>query len=712
MRRVINFRAPLFVAIALILGIFSFYEFLFGDFWFGLLTLIVFVAIGVLLLVFKNKIRMGMLAVIVALLLGFFLSQLNYYLIIKDEVIEREVFITGRVSDINRNGSDSAVYYLEDCVDEDGVKYNGRVKTYIFDGSYITGDILTIHGVLHSLYPIKEPLETYYLRPNIRYELETETIVLRADGHMKLDEVIRKYIYDTTDYYAPMNGDVLYALLTGDRSAMSSEKEVYFKSSGIIHLLAVSGLHVGFIVAILGFVLKRFKFHPLIEGGIMLIPLVLYAFICRFSPSIIRAIVMIVCTYLTRAVFGRYDLLTSLSFATIVILLISPFNLFDLGFQLSLLSVYGIATLYPPINRWLSKRKLPVFVKRIVNSLAISLSCSVATFFTLQLNYGYAPVLGILLNVVVIPLVTVVFVLGVIGMLPWVFHYILFAADWILEVVVIMAKWVAGLSFSTAFVPAIAITTVVVVLWLFVLGGYVNLRKRGKIILNSVLASLMALCIGLSFVKLPSCAQVYVAYGYDDTMCVVTSLDGETAIVGNFSDLYSYQLSIDYVGKYNVDSCVLYITDYGVANEIIIANALESLPIQEVYKLNFADNADVDNVLSTHHVAVYQQAWNESTGNSVIVTSVYDGELRAVIMRTGGMVATSVYGDDYAVANYLDLQLQSDIYILPRANKAYSDNNLITLSYYQSQIPFNYGANKYGTFTITQKGATIRIKFR
>lgn len=712
MNRIVNFRAPLFIAIGLILGIFSFYEFLFNDFWFGLVTLVVLLAIGVLLFAFKSKTWLGMIAVIVAVLIGFFLSYLNYHILNKDEAIERNVLITGRVCDVNRNGTDSSAYYLEACEDSDGIKYAGRIYTHIFDGAYSTGDVVTIRGVLYSTYPVKSQVEAYNLRQNVRYEMDTERVVLRVDGKMKLDETVRKYIYDTCEQYAPQNGDVLYALLTGDRSAMAPEKVGYFKSAGIIHLLAVSGLHVGFVAAALGLVLKRFKLHPLIECAIMLVPLIFYAYICSFTPSVIRAIVMLTCTYLARALFGKYDLLTSLSCAITIILIIAPFDLFDLGFQLSALSVYGIATLYLPVNRFLYGRKLPSFVRYLVNSLTVSVSCSVATFFTLQLNYGSAPVLGILLNLAVIPLVTVVFVIGWVGMLPWIFNYVLFVADVVLEAVVTMARWVAELSFASVSVPAVAVATVVVVLWLFVAGGYVNLRKTGKIVAHSALAVVLALCVGLSFIKTKPQNQAFVTFGYGDTMCAVTSTNGEAALIGNFDDYYAYFSAIEYLGKYKVDNCVLYVTDYDASDLTIVGDAVNRLPVKSVYKLDFAYNSQLDDLFADCGINVIQQMENATTGNSVTVTSVYDGGLRAVIARTGELDVTTVYGNEFAVANYLKLGVYSDVYALPAANKAYSDGNLTTLSLYQSSLPYNYGANKYGNFTITQKDDTIVINFR
>ncbi|MDE7455056.1 MAG: ComEC/Rec2 family competence protein, partial [Clostridia bacterium] len=629
-----------------------------------------------------------------------------------DDVEESQVILIGRVCDLGRNGEPSRAVYLEDCVDTNGTKYSGRVQTYIFAQEVTTGDIVTLKGTINSTYPIKGEVETYYLRYNVNFQFNTEQVLSVDNGALKLDETIRKYIYDVSMQYSPRNGDVLYALLTGDRNALSEEKESYFKSAGIIHLLAVSGLHVGFVVAVLCFVLKRFKLHPLIECSILLAPLIFYAYICNFTPSVIRAIVMVVCSYLARAVFGKYDLLTSLSWAVVVLLLIFPFNLFDVGFQLSVLSVYGIATAYSSFNRFLTKRNIPKFAKYFIDLLAISLSCSFATFFTMQLNYGYAPIMGIILNIVAIPLVTVAFVLGWVGMLPWIFHYVLYAVDLILEVVVIIAKWVAGLSIATISVTAIAVSVIVVVAWLFVIGGYVNLRKLGKIIAHSLLACLLILCVGLSFVKTSTQTQIYVAYGYDDVTCVATSSGGEVAVVSNFEDDYAYNQVANCLNKYKVVNCTLYIVEYSKTDRNVLTEVLNNLSVQSVYKLDFSYNPDADAVFAEFDIPVYQQMENTSQGNNVSVTTVYDAELRAVIISCDGMSVASLYGDDVVVAKYLDYGVLADFYILPTANQAYSSQQLTTITYYQSSLPYNYGANKYGNFTFTQKGDKISIKFR
>lgn len=712
MRRTVNFRFALFAAVGLCVGIYSFYEFLFGNFWFGLVAVIVAVVLGVTFFIEKSRFWIGLAVILTSIAVGFASANLSYELLSRNEATGKDVLLTGRVCDLNRNNEGQGAVYLEDCEDSDGTRYRGRVETYIFGAEIHSGDVVVVRGTLNSVYPIKSSVETYLLRSDIRYELEVKLLVSAKAGDLNAGEAVRKYIYDVSTEYAPRNGDVLYALFTGDRSALDGEKEEYFKAAGIIHLLAVSGLHVGFVVTVLCLVLKRFKLHPLIECGVLLVPLVFYAYMCSFTPSVVRAIVMVACGYVAKALFGRYDLLTSLSWAVVVILVISPFNLFDVGFQLSALSVYGIATIYKALNLFLTRRKIRRVFRYILNSLAISFSCSLATFFTLQLYYGYAPTLGILLNIVVIPLITAVFVLGWLGMLPWVFHYVLFALDWVLEGVVAAAKWTASLSFSAVSVAAISATVLIVVAWLFVLGGYVNLRKAGKIVVNSALACVVALCVGLSFVKTSPQNQAYVVYGYNDVICVATSSDGEAAIVGNLGDKAAYFKAAKYLGSLNVTHCDLYITDYGATDVVIVEELLRNFPIKTAYRLDFAYNADADAVFNSHGVDVCMQMSNTSHGGNVTVSSIYDGGLRSTLISVNGLKVSIVYGEAFAVANYLNLDIFSHVYVLPTANDEYALRQLTTLSRYQSDLPLNYGANKYGNFTITQKDDTIKISFR
>ena len=148
MRRIVNFRPPLFCAIGLVLGILSFYEFLFGNLWFGIISAAIIVCIALFLFLSKSKVWLGVIAVLASLVLGYGLSHLNYALLNRNEANCATVTVTGRVCDLGRNGGGNNVVYLENCTDNNGVRYYGRIQTYIFDGDVNVGEILTVCGTL------------------------------------------------------------------------------------------------------------------------------------------------------------------------------------------------------------------------------------------------------------------------------------------------------------------------------------------------------------------------------------------------------------------------------------------------------------------------------------------------------------------------------------------------------------------------------------
>ena len=125
---------------------------------------------------------------------------------------------------------------------------------------------------------------------------------------------------------------VAYAMILGDTRYIDDQTLQAFRNVGIAHVFAVSGLHVGFVVMLVNaFVKKRKKLSLCVTMAVLLF----YAWVCNFSPSIIRAMIMTFLLLLAKSLGREPDFLSSLSTAVCVILLIKPFYLFEVGFQLS-----------------------------------------------------------------------------------------------------------------------------------------------------------------------------------------------------------------------------------------------------------------------------------------------------------------------------------------------------------------------------------------
>ncbi len=85
------------------------------------------------------------------------------------------------------------------------------------------GDVVTVRGTMYSVYPLKSDVNSSYLREDYRYEMNDAVLISKREGKLKLDEIIRRYVYDTVKGYMPENADLAYSLITGDKDALSKD---------------------------------------------------------------------------------------------------------------------------------------------------------------------------------------------------------------------------------------------------------------------------------------------------------------------------------------------------------------------------------------------------------------------------------------------------------------------------------------------------------
>jgi competence protein ComEC len=202
---------------------------------------------------------------------------------------------------------------------------------------------------------------------------------------------------------------VVTALLIGARDELDKGLWEEFKSAGVLHILCVSGMHVGLIYVVLSFLFSFMnRKHGLkIVRTILIIALIwLYALVTGMGPSVLRAATMFsfvtVGTTLQRMT-GIYNTLIA---SALVLLVLNPFLLRDAGFQLSYAAVIGIVTLQKPLNRLLSvKWWLPARMWAITT---VTLAAQIATFPLSLLYFHQFPVFFIPANMIVLPLSTLI----------------------------------------------------------------------------------------------------------------------------------------------------------------------------------------------------------------------------------------------------------------------------------------------------------------
>ncbi len=170
-----------------------------------------------------------------------------------------------------------------------------------------------------------------YLKSSDDLMADIESYILKLRNNIKIK---------LNQYYSPEASSVLSALITGDKSSLSDEIKENFRKSGVTHVLAVSGLHVGFIILIIGALLKRWGRAIYIPGVIA--GIILFSLVSGFQAPVLRASVMALVFILAKETGRSSSGYNSLAIAALIILLFNPMELFKPGFQLSFIAALSI----------------------------------------------------------------------------------------------------------------------------------------------------------------------------------------------------------------------------------------------------------------------------------------------------------------------------------------------------------------------------------
>lgn len=239
------------------------------------------------------------------------------------------------------------------------------------------------------------------------------------------------------------------ALLLGARSEISEELNVAYSQSGITHILAVSGMHVGLVFLALGFLLKRIQ-NKLYVCLLSLVFLWGYACLTGLSPSVVRAAWMfsfIACGKLFRSGHQKWN---SIAASALLMLVLDPFIWLDAGFQLSFFAVWGIVALGKLPEKFITKYKWINY-----SFEAAWISC-VAQLCTLPISlyiFGKFPVYFLLANIFAVPISTILTYWGILCFIvlpiPFLANYTCLVLGYGIDIMNFIATTVARLPAST-----------------------------------------------------------------------------------------------------------------------------------------------------------------------------------------------------------------------------------------------------------------------
>lgn len=204
---------------------------------------------------------------------------------------------------------------------------------------------------------------------------------------------------------------LLNGMLIGSREGLSEPVKEAFSDSGLAHLMAVSGANVAFIAAPFLWAFKRMRLGKRVSSLIVMAVLVFFVFITGFEASVLRAVIMAVTVLLGRVVRREADTLTSIAFAALLLLLHNPYNIFNIGFQLSFAAALSIILFNSNISNIIRFRFIPRTIKDV---LSVTLSAQLGVLPLTAYHFNKVSLASIISNLLAVPVVEVITVLGMI----------------------------------------------------------------------------------------------------------------------------------------------------------------------------------------------------------------------------------------------------------------------------------------------------------
>lgn len=257
-------------------------------------------------------------------------------------------------------------------------------------------------------------------------------------------------------FFAPEQSNFISGLLLGDRSLIHSDIITAFTRTGTIHILSVSGTHVGMLLIILFALMGRVPLR--IRTVCIIAFLLLYMFITGNAPPVVRAVVMATALIIGAMVQRKPNPMNSLGFAALLLLVIEPGNLFLVGFQLSFAAVLSILLFFERLKiliRYVPASIVTVpLLRPLFDMFALTISVQIGTAPMMFYYFGSFSLISFAANMIIVPLIFIVLAcsLAVIFFtFIWNVPATLFAAtgSFILTVVMKLTEWMSSVPFAS-----------------------------------------------------------------------------------------------------------------------------------------------------------------------------------------------------------------------------------------------------------------------
>lgn len=370
------------------------------------------------------------------------------------EIGDRELpcTVSGKIKEIKTDGLSDTYYIMADSIVSSEFAYKGKIGIVIYTSAgkerknnpgntdhiyldYINGDYICMSGTVSVPDSAANPgtFDQYIYLRNKGYYLCISNGTIESGNHRPYS--IEGFLYGIKNRCTKIidnsfdseSAGIVKAMLVADKSTLDKNIKKLYSENGIAHIMAISGVHVAIIGMTLYGFLRKLKIGRLISGTFSIAIIILYGIMTGMSSSTERAVIMLILS-IAAEYFGRKtDAPTSMGFAMIIMVLGNPYVILDAGFQLSFAAITGVTVVAPQLRKLLrmfkcfiketdekkkQKHKKIMSLRKMIIKLIDALVVGIASFITTTpviIYYYYQfPPYSILINLIVIPLVSLI----------------------------------------------------------------------------------------------------------------------------------------------------------------------------------------------------------------------------------------------------------------------------------------------------------------
>lgn len=359
------------------------------------------------------------LSVFLMISLGVIIGGAKFIKELRPSVLEREigenqfVKLSGQIYDIEQKEKYQIIYLKNNSIIYQNRSFEeSRIILYDEEKQNIKiGNKIEVTGRLSFFEEERNPgnfdQKLHYQKSGIHASLWAEKVVVTGRNENPIRQILyelrRKWNRSLIEIMGEEDGAVLSTMLLAEKSGMDPDTKELYQVNGIAHILAISGLHLSIIGVGLYEIFRRISGSYLAGGVAGSCFLFLYVLMIGLSVSVFRAGIMFLFRVGADLTGRHYDSPTALSVSALVTIIWRPLCLYDGGFWLSYGAILGMILLFP------------IFEHLRFHGLWVSVSIQLATLPVMLYNFFEIPLYSVIINIIVVPLMTVVIICGLAG---------------------------------------------------------------------------------------------------------------------------------------------------------------------------------------------------------------------------------------------------------------------------------------------------------